>query len=188
MPESHLNKRSTAPWLIDMVSLLLLMTVEAMNTAGAVLGVNLAAGVAYLGLVDSAGVPLADACQKVVPPTNVDEWARLRGFGQSLAEEVRAHNVVAVVFAETKKYQQWAYREAHARATLYAAAGLALREVRVEEIPQATSWAALGFSNCEERDKGLASMLSVRAKDVVHWRDRLPAFAAALAASRGRRS
>jgi hypothetical protein len=148
----------------------------------AVLGVNLAAGVAYLGLVSRAGVIIPDEPRKVEPASNVDEWTELHRFGERVLTEARARHAVAVVFVEPQKFNNWKYYDAHKRGSLQTAVGLALRptSIRMISMAQMTVAAAFGCKGTKELHGKLPEILGLKPNDVVHWKDRSLAFAAAL--------
>ena len=153
----------------------------------AVLGVNLAAGIAYLAIVDRPLVADIMHVEKVVPPTNVDEWDRLLQFGQQMVVAARACDAVRVVFAEPRRANQWAYSDASDRGALQTAAALALRadgrEIAVLHPKSAAS--ALGFGNSiSAMDEGIAGILKLDVSTVKHWDKRHPAFSVAAAVAK----
>jgi hypothetical protein len=163
------------------------LAVSAVDRPEAVLGVNVAAGVAYLALVERLATLKLDGTAKLPTPTNPDAWEQLRLFGDRLVAEARAHHVVCVVFAEPRKYNAWKYYEAFSRASLQVAGSLALHAARVEvlEVAQRTAATTLGLK-LGELDDGLAETLGIDADAVVHWKHRVPAVAVAVHAARER--
>ncbi|HEY4395642.1 MAG TPA: hypothetical protein VGP64_16340 [Polyangia bacterium] len=150
-----------------------------------VMGVNVAARVAFLGVVGRPCIPiLGDEFTKVVPPTNVDEWERLGQFGQQVVVTARGCKAVCVAFTEPRRANQWAYSDAHERASLQTAAALALRAEGIEVLryhPK-TAASALGFNaHIREMDEGFAGLLKIKASEVTYWSERLPAFEVAAA-------
>lgn len=146
-----------------------------------VLGVNLAAGVAYLGVVASPNIVVWDRHLKVIPSTNVDDWERLRLFGESVVAEAGACGAVRVAFAGPQKFT-WSYKHAFERMSLHTAAGLALRAggFAVVDVTQRRACSVLGFGiKLKEMESGLAAKLGVDAAKVTHWRERRTAFAVA---------
>jgi hypothetical protein len=154
---------------------------------GTVMGVNLAAGVAYLGTVARPCEPVFDPPNKVEPPRNVDEWERLKQFGQQFVVAARACNAVCVAFAETRKARDWVYSAAVERVSLQTAAALALRDAGLEVVVvnARTTASTLGFKGqFAEMDEALADLLHIDPGTVKHWKERIPAFATAAAIAR----
>jgi hypothetical protein len=151
-----------------------------------VMGVNLAAGVAYLGLVARPDRILSTESVKVSPPANLDEWSQLHQFGERILVEARARGATTVVFVEPGKYGGWKYWDAHRRGALETAVGLACRttNVRVVTLAQKTIAAAFGCKGSGELDGKLPAVLSLQPRDVLHWNQRGIAFAAALCQAR----
>lgn len=150
------------------------------TTIESILGVNIAAGVAYLVLIRRPGAPSFEAPIKFPLSANADDFGALLKLGERFAAEARAHNVVCVAFAEPKKYQGWGYRAAYARAAPQIAAGLALRSIDVElrVVPQITAASSLGA-----KLGTLEDVLAARfpeSESVVHWADRVPALSVGL--------
>lgn len=151
------------------------------------MGVNIAARVAYLGVVARPLAPLVDNFLKVPPPANVDEWERLKQFGQDIAVAARACKAISVVFAEPRRANQWAYSDAADRVSLQTAAALALRAEGMEVVlvHAKTAASGLGFKGeISSMDEGLAALLGITPSKVKHWNERRPAFAVAAAIAR----
>jgi hypothetical protein len=153
----------------------------------AILGVNIAAGVAYLGLATRSGELLPDVCTKIVPPANATEWMVLRQFGERMLAEAKAHGATEVVFVEPRyRRRGWPYSQAHTRASLYTAAGLSLASAMIiaRSISQKSIAAGFDCKTEKEMDKSLAGLLDLSPKQVVHWKERSIAMAAALHVAR----
>jgi hypothetical protein len=152
-----------------------------------ILGVNIAAGVAYLGLATRSGELLPDACPKISPSENATEWVSLREFGERLLAEAKANGVAEVVFVEPRhRPSGWPYAQAHARSSLYTAAGLSLDSAGIAARAISQRTVAAGFECTGEKnlDKSLPGLLDLSPKKVVHWKERSIALAAALHVAR----
>lgn len=145
-----------------------------------VLGVNIAASVAYLGLVVPPLLASANVTAKIAPPANVDGWEGIRLFADRLVTEVRSKKVAVVVFVEPRKYNNWSYTDCHRRVSLETAAGLSVRAagVDVQVVAQRTVAAGLGYRTLSSMDESLPGRIALG--PIVHWADRAIAFAAAL--------
>jgi hypothetical protein len=156
------------------------------KTGESVLGVNLAAGVAYLGLVGRPDRVMPKESVKILPPTNMDEWSVLHEFGQRMLAEARVRHVETIAFVEPGMYGGWKYWDAHRRGALETAVGLACRPtgVRVVTLPQKTIAAAFGCKGARELGGKLAAVLDLEPADVLHWDKRGIALAAALCRAR----
>jgi hypothetical protein len=157
-------------------------------TETAILGINIAAGVAYLGLVVRPRQMRLDTCAKIVPAANAGEWVALRDFGQRLVAEATAHCVTEVVFVEPRRRPRgWPYEEAHTRAALHTAAGLALDSAGIAARSISQKTIASGFRCKGEKtmDAKLPELLGLSPESVVHWKERRIAIAAAIHVARG---
>ncbi len=150
---------------------------------GAVVGINIAAGVAYVAVVDGDGNPaLERSTAKIVPASNVDAWTALTQFGTRIVAEVRGAGSTCVGFADPKRYNQWAYSEAFQRASLHVAAGISLAGMGVNAVSVAhkTFASTLNIKSLKTLDVELAERLSIDPASVTHWKNRAPALAVAL--------
>jgi hypothetical protein len=156
------------------------------RAASRVLGVNIAAGIAYLALVKVPETVELDRTAKLAPATNVEEWTQLKQFAMRVVEEARAAGAVRVVFAEPRRYNAWKYYEAFTRASLQVSASLALHDagISVSALAQRTACATLDL-DLGELDVQLAKALKINPRDVSHWKERAPAVAVALHVARG---
>lgn len=151
-----------------------------------ILGINLFAGVAYLGLVAASERPLPEESVKIVPPTHTDEWTGLQGFGDRLLAEAQAKNVRAVVFVEPAKFGGWKYYEAHHRGSLQTAVGLTFLaskippRIEVLSLAQKTIAASFGYVSSRQLEPDLREVLGLTSSEILHWKQRGIAFAAAL--------
>lgn len=159
---------------------------EDVPDADAVLGVNIAAGVAYLVLVRRPAAIDPSATTKISPPENADHWSALSAFGDRLVAEARAHAVACVVVADPKKYDQWSYNNARTRIEMATAGALALRSatVEVEVLSQRTAAASLGLKFNKDLESALSSTFLPAGLKVVHWKDRAPALLVALSVAK----
>ena len=158
---------------------------------GRVLGVNVAAGVAYLSVVERPDVLILDTTPKIKPPNNVpDDWKQLQVFGARVVEEAKAVRAGLVVFAQTGKSNQWVYSQAYTRASLVVVAGIALSDAGIEAriVPQQTAAAFLGVKFGKLLEKQLAAKLGIPRRDVIHWKERSAGLAVALYVARESRS
>lgn len=142
-----------------------------------VLGMHIQSGVAYLGLVRESGVDTA-ALSKLALAANTDEWTALQQFAERLAADALSYGVVCLAVAETKKYEQWGYRDAYNRARLEVAAGLAMHHagIEVRTVPQKTAATALKLAKNGDVPQQIAALLGVSPTRGDHWKERAPAF------------
>jgi hypothetical protein len=147
-----------------------------------ILGVNVAAGVAHLVLVQRANGPIFDEPVKIAPADNVDEVTRLASFGDRIVVDARAHHVRCVAFADPRRYNRWGYKDAYDRAALQVAASLALRSagVEVRTIAQVTAAKSVFGVGLDKLDAALAERFQPRKNKITAWDKRLPALAVAL--------
>jgi hypothetical protein len=148
-----------------------------------VMGVSVAAGVAYLSIVDAPDELVLNLTPKIEPPAyEPDDWNQLRIFGARMVEEAKAVGATVVVFAETRKASQWVYSQAHSRASLIVTAGLALHHARIEAriISQRSAANFLDVEFGEALGAELAAKRGIRPRDVVYWKERAPGAAVAL--------
>jgi hypothetical protein len=153
-----------------------------------ILGINLKAGTAFLGVVERPGSPVTQAFIKLEPPANVDPWDRLQQFGERVVAEARACGAVCVAFAEPR-LGTWAYSDAVERVSLQTAGALALRKAGIEVllVHPKTAASKLGFAGkIKAMDEGVAETLSLDAAAVSHWDSRRPAFEVAASVARER--
>src|SRR5687768_12099460 len=97
-----------------------------------VVGMNLAAGVAYLAVVIPPNELRLDLSDRIVVPGNDESWAALRQFSARLVAEVRRQGASIVGIGKPVQTADWSYEKAFTRARLEVAAGLALDEAGVE--------------------------------------------------------
>src|SRR4051794_7987917 len=96
-----------------------------------VMGVNIAAGGAYLALVDRPLVAvMATDTPKIELSTNVDELTALHRFGERLVVEASRLRVQRVAFAKPRPCQ-WSYSNAYTRVSLQVAGSLALHQANI---------------------------------------------------------
>ena len=151
--------------------------------AGRVLGVHVAANVAYLALVERPDAPhLADPV-KIAPATGLVDGVLLKDFGDRFVQEVRRVDAEVVVLAHTKKYGGWSYADAFARASLEATVLLVLASSQVKccVMKQDRATKTLGFV----RNKGIETLAAiVEHVGTLHWKERAPALLVALACAK----
>jgi hypothetical protein len=148
----------------------------------AVLGVNIASGVAYLALARKPAALELGGTAKIAPASNVEHWSALAAFGERLVAESKARNVAVVAFADPKKQQKWVYSQARTRVELVTAAAMALRVsgVGVEVVSQHTAAASLKLPYTKELEASLKAKYIPSEDKVLHWNDRAAAVLVAL--------
>lgn len=155
-----------------------------MAVAGRILGVHVAASVAYLALVERPSAPhLSDPVKVATAPGLVD-GVLLKDFGDRFYQEVRRVSAEVVVLAHTKKYGGWSYADAFARASLEATILLVLASSPVKccVLKQDRAAKTLGF----KRNKGIESLAAtIEHEGTLHWKERAPALLVALACAQG---
>lgn len=148
-----------------------------------VLGINVAANVAYLAAVEWPSVVILNITPKIEPPNNEeDDWDQLRIFGDRVVQEAKAVGAGAVVFAQTRRPSQWTYGQAYSRVSLIVAAGLALNAAQIDAriVSQKSAAVTLGIKYGKQLEAELAAKLDIRPGDVVHWKQRGAGLAVAL--------
>jgi hypothetical protein len=153
--------------------------------AETVVGVNLTSEGAFLGVLGRPFGPVIDTPVKVLPAANVGEWKRVKQFGEDVVVAARAHHATCVVFADPR-VGMLSYSNALERISLQTAASLALCDagIEVRRVHARTAASALGFASIKPMDAGIANLLGLKPDKVVHWSQRLPAFAVAAAVAR----
>lgn len=111
-----------------------------------ILGVHVAAGVAYLALVESPERVTFGATDQLALAENTDEWTGLRQFGERVVVEAQRLQVTEVALAGPRMYSRRPTDVAR-RAAMEVAAGLALcaAAIPIRTVAQRTVAAALGL-------------------------------------------
>ena len=90
------------------------------------LGVNVSAGVLYLGVVRASGeLVLVDEAERIQPSSQLALDSQLGDVRDRMRQELRRLRPVAVGIARTTKYNGWAYQSAFDKFSLETAALLA---------------------------------------------------------------
>lgn len=158
-----------------------------MEKSGRLLGVNIAAGVAYLALVNEAAVPDLDDAIKMVPAKGLTGATRLKDFADRFLQELRRLDVKTVAIAHTRRPMQWKYTDAFERVSIEAAIMLTaetagIRCISVKQDKEAAD--LVGISKPEQAEEELADALGLKGY-VKHWKNRAVALMVAVAAAKG---
>lgn len=149
-----------------------------------VLGVNLAAGVAYLALVEPPQALKLDEVVKVVPAESLAGVVRLQDFGDRFVQQARGVAATHVVVAEPRpRPSPWSYADAHARVELETTILLLATKAGIASatMKQTEAAKAVGVSELKEVSSTLKKLVSEKVK---HWEDRVPALLVALATAK----
>lgn len=150
------------------------------------LGVNVVRGVAYFGAVDHRGLPmLHDELECVRPTEQLGDAERLDEFRKRVGQEIRRLNPAEVGVLRTTKFSQWKFKDAWARFPLEAAVMLAATEERVPSRHIYAEDAARTAGGDKSKISDLAAGTWGVAPTDRYWKERAPAFAAAVALAHG---
>ncbi len=147
---------------------------------------NIAAGVAYLALVEAPGRPLLDEPVKMVPSDALTDAVRLKDFADRFVQEVRRLRVdhVAVAHPRPRPSGGWKYVDAFERVSLEVTLMLALKD------------AGIGYTSVKQHEAARDAGVSAPAEAAVelaplrgsnkrpHWNERAVALMVALSAAK----
>jgi hypothetical protein len=150
------------------------------------LGVHVAGGIAYFGVADHAGTPVMnDDLECIRPTTQLGDAERLDEFRKRVVQEIRRLDPAGVGVFRTPKYAQWTFKNAWARFPLEAVVLLAATDERVPSRHIVAEDAARRAGGDKTRiPEGAAAAWTV-APARRYWKERAPAFAAAVALAYG---
>jgi hypothetical protein len=152
--------------------------------ASLVLGVNIAAGTAYLALVERPDKPMLKEPDKMAPSDALADATRLKDFGDRFAQEVRRLGVqlVAVAHPRPRPSRGWKYDEAFERVAMEVTMMLSLKAAGIEyvSVQQHKAAKTAGVSEPAEAANELVKRLGVKPK---YWDKRAIALMVALAAA-----
>jgi hypothetical protein len=155
-----------------------------MMAGSLVLGVNIAAGTAYLALVEAPDKPMLAEPEKMALSNALTDATRLKDFGDRFAQEVRRLGVqlVAVAHPRPRPSRGWKYDEAFERVAMEVTMMLSLKAAGIEYLSaqQHKAAKAAGVSEPAEAANELARRLSAKPK---YWDKRSIALMVALAAA-----
>jgi hypothetical protein len=152
---------------------------------GLYLGVNVASGVAYLGVVRAPDqLMVDDPGDRVEPSASLGDAARLDDFRSRVQQELRRLKPAAVGVMRPRKYNGWMWSAAFNRATLEAAVmlaavaeGVRCTIVRAEDAAKAVPAPPTKVVELAANRWGI--------EPTEHWKDRVWAFATAMALAKG---
>jgi hypothetical protein len=154
-----------------------------------ILGVHLAAGVAYLALVDGPDGRFAPdkSVEKIEPSDSLVDGTRLNDFSDRFVQLVRNLSVHVVAVAHPRMYGGWAYTDAFERVSLEATIMLGLKSVGVEyrsvkQSVEVARQAGIAQPDSKAITRGLDAV--VARSSVKHWAERSPALLVALAVAK----
>jgi hypothetical protein len=149
-----------------------------------VLGVNIAAGVAYLALIERPDIPMMIEAVKMAPSDALVDATRLKEFGDRFAQEVRRLEVglVAVAHPRPRPSGGWKYGDAFERVAMEVTIMLSLKSAGIEYrcVQQHAAAKATGVSKPGEAHEELAGRVTGKP---THWDKRAVALMVALAAA-----
>ena len=97
------------------------------------LGIQIASGVAYLGVVREDGEVLVDdPADRIRPNAQLDEASLYENFRARVGQELRRLQPAVVGVARTRKYSQWTMADATKRFGLEASAMIAAAQEGIE--------------------------------------------------------
>lgn len=147
-------------------------------------GINVAGGIAYLGVCRGEQLALDDAAESVEPSQQLPLAERLEDFRARLGQEFRRLAPQGVGIARTRKFSQWQYKPAATRFGLEAVAMVAAIQEGVpcslvvqEDAAKAAQVPVTKFAESMPSRFGIDPTL--------HWDKRALAFATALALAKG---
>jgi hypothetical protein len=148
------------------------------------LGVHLAAGIAYLALLEGES-PIIGAPPKIEPSSSLKDGERLEDFSRRFGELAQSFDIQDVVVAKPRMMNKWKYSDAFERSVLEACIMLAANQssFAYTSLAQKTISARIGIG-MTRFEAELPS--AIGAKRETHWKQRAVAFAAALALLRER--
>lgn len=153
-------------------------------------GVNLAAGVAYLALVEApSGVLVpSKAAEKIEPSASLVDGARLKDFGDRFTQLVRDLSLHTVAVAHPRMHGGWSYADAFARVSLETTIMLVLKSVGVEyrsvkQSVEVARRAGIVEPDSKKITNGLEGLID--RSQMKYWSDRSPALLVALAVAKG---
>jgi hypothetical protein len=156
-------------------------TMTSWSSAGPTVGIAIAAGKVYVGVVDGSGVPrLDDPARRLEVAEHTDRAEALREFGERFRQELRRLKPSALVVMQPQPRQSgWPYAEAFRRVSIETVIMVVSAEERIPftAAKPGQTLKTLGLP-VEETAKALEERIG--GKDT-YWTQRWPAFAAALA-------
>jgi hypothetical protein len=150
-----------------------------------ILGVNIAAGTAYMVLVETPSTVLVEEVERLKPATHLAGAAEARDFHDRFLQDLRRLRATAVAVAYVRKHANWNYKEAFARVMVETCIMLAATEHQIpfhSVGPEAAS-KVVGVPLDSLQTK-LAPKLGITPGK--YWKERCLALAVALAAAEGR--
>jgi hypothetical protein len=139
-----------------------------------VLGVNIAAGTAYLALVERPDKPLLTEPEKMAPSDALADATRLKDFGDRFAQEVRRLGVqlVAVAHPRPRPSRGWKYDEAFERVAMEVTMMLSLKAASIEyvSVQQHRAAKATGVSEPAEAPNELARLVGEKPSGITQKR------------------
>jgi len=155
-----------------------------MMAGSRVLGVNIAAGIAYLALVEAPDKLLLAEPEKMAPSDALADATRLKDFGDRFAQEVRRLGVqlVAVAHPRPRPSGGWKYDEAFERVAMEVTMMLSLKAAGIGYVSAQQHKAAkvVGVSEPAEAANELLRLVGDKPK---YWDKRSIALMVALAAA-----
>jgi hypothetical protein len=148
------------------------------------LGVHVAAGVAYFGAADAEMLHVSDPLEKIEPTGQLPAAARLRDFRDRFAQELHRLAPASVGVIRTTRFSRWTFAEAWDRFSLEAVMLLAASNERVPSQHVVAEDAARTVP-CLPKDIAARAAQAWGVTKTRYWKQRAPAFAAALALARG---
>lgn len=144
------------------------------------LGVNFAAGTAFLALVRAPDQLVLDHPVKIAPSDSLTDVVRLKDFGDRFVQQARELGVSLVAVAHPRLYGGWTYADAFERVSLETTLMLSLKPTGIEYrcVKQDGAAKAIGVSKPKHAPVELAKALSL--SGVVHWNNRSVALMVAL--------
>jgi hypothetical protein len=140
------------------------------------LGINIAGGGAYLGVVRApAEVLVADQADRILPNDGLDRPLRLEDFRARLAQEMRRLQPAKVGIARTRMFKNWTMKAASNRFGFEAAAMLAAVQADFDcgLVRQEDAAKAVGMP-LEKVPELLPTALGI--SKTPYWKDRAAAF------------
>jgi hypothetical protein len=147
-------------------------------------GINVAGGIAYLGVCRGKQLDLSDTAESIEPNRQLALAEQLEDFRARLGQEFRRLAPQEVGIARTRKFSQWQYKPAAARFGLEAVAmvaaiqeGVPCSMVVQEDAAKAAQVPVTKFAEAMPARFGI--------DPTHHWDKRALAFATALALAKG---
>jgi hypothetical protein len=144
-----------------------------------VVGVHLAAGVAYLAVIECPDRPLVDdPAERLIPAQNLAGAEQLADFASRIDQELRRIAPIVVGVLHPKLYGNWTYRDAFRRVSLEAAIMLSANGLGIayEQVKRDAALKALQIPGKDE-SRWAAERLGITPPR--YWNERSWAFIAA---------